>query len=74
MFQNFGGVVSGSADEPTWRRAERCEGGQCLEIGILGGFVIIRNSADPGRACLALRREEWRAFVSGVKSGEFDDI
>lgn len=70
----FGGVVGGSAEEPTWRTAERCEGGQCLEIGILGELVILRNSADPGRICITLSRAEWRIFAAGVKDGEFDDI
>jgi Domain of unknown function (DUF397) len=67
-------VVGTPADEATWRTAGRCEGGQCLEIGTLGEFVIVRNSADPGQACVTMSRTEWRAFVAGVKNGEFDDI
>ena len=48
--------------------------GQCLEIGTLGEFVMVRNSADPGGTYVTVRRDEWHAFVAGVKSGEFDDI
>lgn len=66
--------MGGSAAEATWRTAGSCDAGQCLEIGTLGVFVMIRNSADPGRACVTMSREEWRAFVIGVKNGEFDDI
>jgi hypothetical protein len=48
--------------------------GQCLEIGTVGEFVMVRNSADPAGTYVTASRDEWRAFVAGVKSGEFDDI
>lgn len=63
-----------SADEPIWRNAGRCDGGHCLEIGTLGEFVVVRNSADPDGTYVTLSREEWHAFAAGVKNGEFDDI
>jgi hypothetical protein len=61
-------------DEPIWRSAGQCEMGQCLEIGTVGEFVMVRNSADPAGTYVTASRDEWRAFVAGVKSGEFDDI
>jgi len=67
-------VVCGSADEPKWHRAALCEGGQCLEIGILGEFVMVRKSTDSGGTWVTLSRDEWHAFVVGVKNGEFDEI
>ncbi len=66
--------MGGSADEPTWRSAERCDSGQCLEIGTLDESVVVRNSADPSGMHVTIRREAWRAFVAGVKNEEFDDI
>jgi hypothetical protein len=74
VLRTVGGVVGGSGDEPVWRSARRCDTGQCLEIGTVGDFVMVRNSADPDRACVTLSRDEWHAFISGVKNGEFDDI
>jgi hypothetical protein len=67
-------VDGGSADQLTWRTAERCNGGECIEIGTLGGSVLIRNAADPDGACVTLTRDEWRVFVAGVKEGDFDDL
>jgi len=66
--------VGGSVDEPEWRRAGRCEGGQCLEVGTVGEFVVVRKSADSSGTYVTVSRDEWCAFVAGVKDGEFDDI
>jgi hypothetical protein len=45
-----------------------------VEVGTAhDGSVIVRNSKDQdGARSLAFTREEWIAFVRGVKAGEFD--
>jgi hypothetical protein len=51
-----------------------CTGGACVEVGRSpDGTVIVRDGKDPQRvAALRFTREEWAAFVAGVKQGEFD--
>jgi hypothetical protein len=51
-----------------------CTYGNCVEVGTApDGTVILRDRKDPDRvASLAFTREEWIAFVRGVKAGEFD--
>ena len=34
--------------------------------------VAIRNSSDPHKTTLVFTRDEWSAFIKGVKGGEFD--
>ena len=63
-----------AADEPTWHVARRCDNGQCVQIGVLGGYVLIRSSADPAGPVVKLSREEWRMFVAGLKDGDFDGL
>lgn len=63
-----------SADEPTWRTGGRCDGGQCVEIGAMGESVLVRSSADPDGKFVTLSRDEWQAFVAGVKDGAFDSL
>ena len=58
-----------SAGQPTWRIAKRCDGGQCVEIGILGEVVMIRDSADPDGIRIAVSHKEWLEFVANVKDG-----
>lgn len=58
-----------------------CGTGTCVEVDVakmddgLSEFltVTVRNSAAPNTGCrVAFTAEEWRAFVAGVKNGEFD--
>ncbi len=73
--QLLGVVVGGEAsEEPTWYTASRCDNGQCVEIGIIGEFVLLRSSVDPDGACLRMSRSEWRDFVAGLKDGNFDGL
>jgi hypothetical protein len=47
--------------------------GNCLEVAALaGGMIGVRNSRDPDGAVLAFTRDEWHAFIGGVRNGEFD--
>lgn len=47
--------------------------GNCVEVQFLtDGGVQVRNSRDPGQGVLAYTRDEWEAFLGGVRLGEFD--
>ncbi|MFC4060602.1 DUF397 domain-containing protein [Planomonospora corallina] len=48
-------------------------GGSCVEVASLsGGRVGVRDSKDRSGPVLVFTPAEWRAFLAGVKSGEFD--
>lgn len=57
-----------------YRTSSYCNFGDCVEVGAApDGSVIVRDSKDDTRATsLVFTREEWTAFVKGVKAGEFD--
>ncbi len=68
------------ADEKIWRQAKTgpfrkasfSEGvGNCVEVAHFEG-VAVRDSKDPEGPVLWYTRDEWTAFVMGVKAGEFD--
>jgi Domain of unknown function (DUF397) len=67
-------VGSESADEPIWYTASRCDSGACVEVGISGGFVLIRNSSDEEGSRLMVNHAEWREFLAGAKAGDFDSL
>ena len=47
--------------------------GNCVEVASLsGGQIGVRNSRDTGGPVLAFTPDEWRAFLGGVRNGEFD--
>jgi hypothetical protein len=56
-----------------WRKSTRSSGsGNCVEIAEIGDAVAVRDSKNPGGPVLIFAPDEWRAFVGGVKGGEFD--
>jgi hypothetical protein len=57
----------------TWRKASfsTSNGGGCVEVAQLPAVVAVRDSKDPDGSRLTFSSEEWRAFVAGVKAGEF---
>ena len=60
-----------------WRKSSRpgSNGGQCVEVAAnLPGAVAVRDSKDPDGPSLLFTPGEWRAFVGGIKSGEFDRL
>jgi hypothetical protein len=52
-----------------FRKSSRCADGQCVEVATTADRVLVRDAA--GRQ-VSYDFDEWRAFVAGVKDGEFD--
>jgi len=57
-----------------YKRSSFCNFGDCVEVGHLpDGSFAVRDTKDPQRRTeLTFTRDEWDAFVKGVKNGEFD--
>jgi hypothetical protein len=49
--------------------------GACVEVANLpGGAIGVRDSKDAEGPVLRFTPDEWRAFLGGVRSGEFDSF
>jgi hypothetical protein len=46
----------------------------CVEVAITQDGVGVRDSKDPSKATLSYTHDEWKAFIKGVKGGEFDSL
>lgn len=73
------GAAAGGAELAgvAWRVSTRSAsgGGSCVEAGPLAagsGRVAVRHSHHRDGAVIVYTRQEWQAFVDGVKDGEFD--
>lgn len=44
----------------------------CVSVKMEELAVKVRNSNDPNKTTCEFTKDEWRAFVKGVKQGEFD--
>ena len=69
-----GGVSGGSAVASIdWRVSSWCAAGDCVAVGRLpDGQVLLKDTKDPDGPQLRFDAGEWRAFVSGIRAGEFD--
>jgi Domain of unknown function (DUF397) len=68
-------VQSSDSARTAWRRSTYCSGdGNCVEVEFHGNAVGLRDSKDPAALALRFDRQEWAAFVAGVKAGEFDRV
>ena len=44
----------------------------CVAVAHKNGAIGVRDSKDATRSTLVFSGPEWKAFVEGVKKGEFD--
>jgi hypothetical protein len=64
----------GEQASPVWIKSSlSLAHGNCVEVASLtGGRVGVRNSRDASGPVLRFTPDEWRAFLGGVRNGEFD--
>jgi hypothetical protein len=60
-------------DELSFERSSYCANSCCVEVALVPhmGKIHIRNSQNASQQ-IEFSVEEWRAFLTGVKSDEFD--
>ena len=63
-----------SLGELSWRVARKCNGGACVRVAAHGDEIVIGSSKHPDEPVIAYSRDEWAAFVEGVRQGDFDDL
>ncbi|GAA3099372.1 DUF397 domain-containing protein [Streptosporangium carneum] len=59
-----------------WRKSSQSgSGNNCVEVADnLPHIVAVRDSKDPHGPALLFSPGGWRAFVEGVRGGEFDGV
>ena len=60
------------AGRDRWMRSSSCAGNGCLEVAFGPGTVSVRDSKRADSPVLTYNHDEWRAFLAGVRQGEFD--
>ena len=57
-----------------WRVSRTCEGGACIQVARSGESILIGNTNQPDGPVSVFTTDEWRQFLVGAKSGDFDGI
>lgn len=66
------GVRASLLHAAAWRKSSHSNpSGNCVEAAQVGGGIAVRNSRFPDGPALVFTRAEWKAFLLGVKDGDF---
>lgn len=59
-----------------WRKSRRSNGsGNCVEVApLVNGGIGVRHSKDPDGVALYFSAGEFKAFVDGIRDGDFDNL
>lgn len=55
-----------------WTKSSHSNVDACVEVAFLDGQIAVRNSRDQMGPSLLFNSTEWKAFLNGVRDGEFD--
>jgi hypothetical protein len=70
-------LIHADLSQAVWMKSSRSggNGGNCVEVATnLPGVVAVRDSKNRSGPVLSFTPAEWRAFLGGVKDGEFDQL
>ena len=56
-----------------WRSSTACVSSGCVQAAATADGVALRDSKSPDRQ-VEVSRQDWAAFVAGVKAGDFDAL
>jgi hypothetical protein len=56
----------------TWRKSSHSGQNGCVEVAHGDDQIAVRDAKDPSGPVLRFTVHEWRAFLAGVRDGEFD--
>jgi hypothetical protein len=55
-----------------WFKSTRCADSACVEVSAAAdNRVALRDSKRPEQPFLVFDRADWRAFIKGIKAGDF---
>ncbi|MBF6263830.1 DUF397 domain-containing protein [Nocardia farcinica] len=64
--------VNGKPSPAQWFKSTFSQSTECVEVAFLeDGAVGVRHSKNPTGPALTFTASEWRAFLAGVRAGEF---
>lgn len=65
-------LMSGAVPGSAWKKSSYSNSGGCVEVAHADGWMLLRDSKDPGGPQLSFNVREWRAFLNGVRANEFE--
>ena len=67
-----GEAIVAERDALAWRKSSYSSDGACVETAATRDSIYMRDSKDRNGPILTFSLTEWKAFLAGVRNGEFD--
>jgi hypothetical protein len=64
--------AASASEHVQWKKSSASAQTDCVEVARVDGSMLVRDSKDQAGPRLAFTLSEWRAFLAGVRLGEFD--
>ena len=61
-----------SDDRSLYKISSKCSSGACVGVAFLDEGVSVKNTSNEKQSPVTFTREEWKAFIEGVKNQEFE--
>jgi hypothetical protein len=63
-----------SSNRPVWRKSSHSNGagGECVEVVQVQSGIAMRDSKASKGLILTVTPATWRAFITGIKTGQYD--
>jgi hypothetical protein len=59
-------------EEPSicWRKSTASNSGGCVEVAVVGGSLLVRDSKNPDRAVIRLPPAGWSSFLERARTSD----
>ena len=58
-----------------WRKSSHSgSGNNCVEVASMAADVAVRDSKNPDGGHLVFGADDWEAFITGIKRGEYSSL
>jgi len=64
-------VTDSEQSDIIWHKSTASGTGNCVEVAVVNGSILVRNSRGPLGSVLSFTCQAWAAFLNGVNDGEF---
>jgi Domain of unknown function (DUF397) len=58
----------------SWHKSKASGSSNCVEVARTREYVWVRDSNRPDGPVVGFTRQDWAAFLVGVRHGEFDNL
>jgi len=65
-------IIAPTFEKKDFKISRSCGFSGCVQVAYKDNIIGVGDTKNPNGSLLIFDKEEWNAFITGVKNGEFD--